>query len=61
VSANSASTDHTHAASTPTETSVSMVAVRCFACAHVAAWNGQAPQSTTGVASANATHSHPEN
>ena len=34
---------------------------RCLAFAQAAAWNGQAPQITTGVASANATHCQPSN
>ena len=48
---NSAYSDHSHAASTPTETSVSIVAAPCLRFAQAAVWNGQAPQSTTGVAS----------
>ncbi len=45
-----------YATETPSETRVSMVAVACRALTSAARWNGQAPQVTTGVASASATH-----
>ena len=44
---NSAYSDHRYAAVTPTETSVSMVAAR---------WNGHAPHTATGEASARQAH-----
>ena len=47
----SATTDQPQAASMPTEISVSIVAAPCFRFCQAARWNGQAPQSTTGVAS----------
>ena len=53
---NSAYSDHSHAASTPTEMSVSIVAAPCLRFAHAALWNGQAPHSTTGVARFSASH-----
>jgi hypothetical protein len=40
---------------------VSIVAVRCRRLAHAARWKGQAPQRTTGVASARASHCHRSN
>ena len=48
---NSAYSDHSHAASTPTLTSVSIVAVAWRRFAQAARWKGSAPQMTTGVAS----------
>ena len=48
--------DHSHAASTPTEMRVSIVAVACLRFAHAALWNGHAPHSTTGVASCRLSH-----
>jgi hypothetical protein len=46
---NSAYTDHSHAASVPTEIRVSIVAAPCLRLAHAASWNGHAAHSTTGV------------
>jgi hypothetical protein len=46
---NSAYSDHSHAASVPTEISVSIVAAPCLRFAHAALWNGHAAHSTTGV------------
>ena len=46
---NSAYSDHSQAASVPTETSVSIVAAPCLRLAHAALWKGQAAHSTTGV------------
>ena len=46
---NSAYSDHSHAASVPTEISVSIVAAPCLRLAHAALWNGHAAHSTTGV------------
>ena len=48
---NSAYSDHSQAASVPSEISVSIVAAPWRRFAQAARWNGQAPQSTTGVAS----------
>src|SRR5918997_801699 len=53
---NSAYSDHSQAASTPTEMSVSIVAAPCLRLAQAALWNGQAPQSTTGVARLSDSH-----
>ena len=53
--------DQPKAASVPIEISVSIVAVPCRALRSAARWNGQPAQTTTGVASASATHSHPSN
>lgn len=53
---NSAYIDQPHAASVPMLMSVSMVAAPCLRFAHAARWNGQAPHSTTGVASWSANH-----
>jgi hypothetical protein len=52
----SAYSDHSHAASTPTDTSVSIVAVPWRRFAHAARWNGHAPHTTTGVARFSASH-----
>ena len=52
----SATTDHPHAASVPTEIRVSIVAAPCFRFIHAALWNGQPPQRTTGVASWSESH-----
>ena len=52
----SATTDHPHAASVPTEMRVSIVAAPCFRFIHAALWNGQPPQMTTGVASWSESH-----
>ena len=41
---------------TPTEISVSIVAVRCRRFVHAARWKGQAPHTTTGDARARASH-----
>jgi hypothetical protein len=46
---NSAYSDHSQAASVPTEISVSIVAAPCLRLAQAALWNGQAAHSTTGV------------
>ena len=45
----------------PSETSVSMVVVPWRRLTRVARWNGHADHRMTGVDSANATHSQPEN
>ena len=47
----SATTDQPHAASVPSEISVSIVAAAWRRFFHAATWNGQPAQSTTGVAS----------
>ena len=53
---NSATTDQPHAASVPSEISVSIVAAAWRKFFHATRWKGQAPQRTTGVVSANAHH-----
>ena len=53
---NSAYSDQPNAASTPTEMSVSIVAVAWRRFAHAARWNGSAPQTTTGAASVSDSH-----
>ena len=53
---NSAYSDHSQAESVPRLISVSIVAVPWRRFAQAARWNGQAPQSTTGVASLSASH-----
>ena len=53
---NSAYTDHRYAAVTPTDTSVSMVAAPCRALTTAARWNGHAPHTATGEASARQAH-----
>ena len=53
---NSAYSDHSHAASTPTLTSVSIVAWPWRRLTHAARWKGHAPHSTTGVARFSASH-----
>ena len=53
---NSAYSDHRYAAVTPTETSVSMVAAPCRALTTAARWNGHAPHTATGEASARQAH-----
>ena len=53
---NSAYTDHRYAAVTPTDTSVSMVAAPCRALTTAARWNGHAPHTATGEASARHAH-----
>ena len=58
---NSEYSDHPKAASTPSEMSVSIVAVAWRRLRHAATWNGHAPHVTTGVASASASHSQPSN
>ena len=50
--------DHRNAASVPIDTSVSMVTAPWRRFTAAARWNGQAPQSTTGAASASETHCH---
>ena len=57
----SAATDQPHAASVPIETSVSIVAAPCRAFTSAARWKSKPAQKTTGVASANASHSQPSN
>ncbi|TWH25838.1 hypothetical protein L600_000900000880 [Isoptericola variabilis J7] len=57
----SAHSDHTLAATTPTDTSVSMVDAPCRAARTAATWNGHAPQVTTGSARAATTHCQPVN
>ena len=52
----SAYSDQPNAASVPNEMSVSMVAAPCRRFAQAARWNGQAPQITTGPASASEIH-----
>ena len=47
---NSAHSDHSHAALTPTEIKVSMVAAPWRALVNAARWNGNAPHTTTGEA-----------
>ena len=54
--ANSATSDHPNAASTPSETKVSMVVAPCRRLAHAARWNGQAPHTATGAASVSEAH-----
>ena len=51
-----AHTDHATAATTPSEISVSMVAVRCRRFIAAERWNGHAPHVTTGALSSNAHH-----
>ncbi len=53
--------DQPNAASTPIETSVSIVVAPWRRFTHVARWKGQAPHPTTGVDRAREAHSHPEN
>ena len=53
--------DHRYAAVTPTEISVSMVAAPCRAPASAARWNGHAPHTATGDASARLTHCQSRN
>ncbi len=53
---NSAYSDHSHAASVPSETSVSIVAAPCLRLSQAALWNGHAPHSTTGVTSCSDSH-----
>ncbi|KGN37582.1 hypothetical protein N803_13915 [Knoellia subterranea KCTC 19937] len=53
---NSAHRDHNHAAPTPTEIRVSIVAARCRRLVHAARWKGNAPQTTTGDASVSDSH-----
>ena len=57
----STAADQPSAASVPIEMRVSIVAAPCRAFSAAARWNGQPAQSTTGAASASATHSHPSN
>ena len=56
-----AHTDQAKAASTPIETSVSIVAAPWRALTTIARWNGHAAQVATGAASASATHCQPSN
>ena len=58
---NSADSDHRYAAATPTEMSVSMVAAPWRALTIAARWNGHAPHSTTGEASASEAHCQSRN
>ena len=53
---NSAYSDHRNAAETPSEMSVSIVAAPWRRLIHAARWNGQAPHTTTGAASASDAH-----
>ena len=53
---NSAYSDQTKAASTPTEMSVSIVAAPWRRLVHAARWNGSAPQTTTGAARVSDAH-----
>ena len=57
----STTVDHPHAASVPTEMSVSIVAAPWRALTEAARWKGQPAQKTTGVDRARATHSQPSN
>src|SRR5690625_29649 len=57
----SAHTDHSDAALTPKETSVSMVDEPYRAARAAARWNGQAPHVTTGNESAAMIHCQPAN
>ena len=52
----SAYSDQPHAARTPSDTSVSIVAVACLRFAQAAWWNGHAPHRITGVASWSESH-----
>ena len=61
IPATSTTVDHVHAASVPTEISVSIVAAPWRAFTNAARWNVQPAQNTTGVESASATHSQPSN
>ena len=56
VPQNSAYTDQPNAASVPSETRVSMVAVPWRRLVHAARWNGQPPQTTTGAARVSESH-----
>src|SRR5687768_12924836 len=56
VPQNRAYTDQPNAASTPSETRVSIVAAPCRRLVHAAEWNGHAPHTTTGAARVNASH-----
>src|ERR1019366_2818761 len=53
---NSTYSDHRYATVTPTDTSVSMVAAPCRALTTAARWNGHAPHTATGEASASDAH-----
>jgi hypothetical protein len=53
---NSAYSDQANDAVTPTEISVSMVAAPCRALTRAARWNGHAPHTATGAASASDSH-----
>ena len=52
----SAHTDQPNAASTPIDTSVSMVVAPWRRFVHAARWNGQAPHTATGAASVSEIH-----
>ncbi len=54
-----ATSDQPNAASTPTETSVSMVVLPCRRFSRAARWNGHAPQTTTGAARVSDSHCQP--
>src|ERR1044072_5765589 len=56
VPRNNAYSDHANAASVPMEISVSMVAAPWRGLSHAARWNGSAPHTTTGAASARHAH-----
>jgi len=53
---NSAHSDHSHAALTPTEIRVSIVAAPWRALVNAARWNGNAPHTTTGEAKVRESH-----
>ena len=53
---NSAYSDQTNAADTPTLIRVSMVAAPWRRLVHAARWNGHAPHTTTGAASVSDSH-----
>src|SRR6187200_1623000 len=53
---NSAYSDHTNAAETPIEISVSIVAAPWRRLTHAARWNGYAAHTTTGAASTSDSH-----
>ncbi len=56
VPRNSAHSDQPNAASTPTDTSVSIVVAPWRRLVQAARWKGSAPQTTTGAASASEAH-----
>jgi hypothetical protein len=58
---NKAYSDQANEAATPTEMSVSMVAAPCLALTRAARWNGHAPHTATGAASASDSHCQSRN